>query len=351
MAGTLTIHYGLPGTGKSLFAVNDVILPAVREHRPFFTNITGISLSGLYAVTDIHQSAIRYYPVKDINDVIRYFDDAELCAHGVFILDEMKDFIDNEKAVSWLESRINVMRKQTVDFVLIAQLPEKEYIHPHIVELADSCNVAVSRKRYGDTTHVDWYYVDGGRPRIVNKIPTNAAGKKVRKKPVEVFSCYKTSENKFYTGEEDKTYRGLMWWQTRTAKLRFLLVGLFAVVVLMFVWLGMVFKDIVWGEKKTKAETTLETGGNHEKKSRSDAVASSLDSTERAAMRKYSASRLFPAAGPSCYAWKVCVDGFCRTDVGIFQVAPSDSVSYRLCDAGKRCFEPCKDDTGLSSGR
>jgi len=210
MAGTLTIHYGLPGTGKTLFAMNDVIIPAVRQGRPFFTNITGISLSGLYAVTDVHQSAIRYYPVKDIHDVIGYFDDPQVCHDGVFVLDEMKDFIDNEQAVSWLESRINVMRKQTVDFVLIAQLPKKEYIHPHIIELADSCNVAVSRKKYGDTDHVDWYYVDGGLPRIVNKIPKNAAGKSKRKKPVEVFSCYKTAENQFYSGSEDKTYRGLM---------------------------------------------------------------------------------------------------------------------------------------------
>lgn len=186
MAGVLTIHYGLPGTGKTLFAMNDVIIPAVREHRPFFTNITGISLSGLFAVTDVHQSDIRYYPVKDIGDVIRYFDDDKVCANGVFVLDEMKDFINDDRAVSWLESRINVMRKQCVDFVLIAQLPEKEYIHPHIIKLADSCNVAVSRKKYNDTKHVDWYYIDGGMPRIVNKIPKNSAGKKIRKKPTEV---------------------------------------------------------------------------------------------------------------------------------------------------------------------
>ena len=86
MAGVLTIHYGLPGTGKTLFAMNDVIIPAVREHRPFFTNITGISLSGLFAVTDVHQSDIRYYPVKDIGDVIRYFDDDKVCASRFAII-------------------------------------------------------------------------------------------------------------------------------------------------------------------------------------------------------------------------------------------------------------------------
>ena len=343
----------MPGTGKTLFAMNDVIIPAVRQGRPFFTNITGISLSGLYAVTDVHQSAIRYYPVKDIHDVIDYFDDSQLCHDGVFVLDEMKDFIDNEKAVSWLESRINVMRKQTVDFVLIAQLPEKEYIHPHIIELADSCNVAVSRKKYGDTDHVDWYFVDGGRPRIVNKIPKNAAGKSKRRKPVEVFSCYKTAENAFYAGKEDETYRGLMWWQTRTAKLRFVVLGLFLLVVVMFIFAGYQFKGLMSPEKEKKQ--TFETEVNNElhavdgRTDNKDGVRSGASGSLPSASAML--SDVFGAKGTTCYKWRICTETSCRTDVGTFPLEMRGVVPGNLCDSRRRCYGPCEDDSGLSGGR
>lgn len=364
MAGTLTIHYGLPGTGKTLFALNDVIIPAVRQGRPFFTNITGISLSGLFAVAGVHQSSIRYYQVKDIHDVIAYFDDPEVCHDGVFVLDEMKDFVNDEKAVSWLESRINVMRKQTVDFVLIAQLPEKEYIHPHIMQLAESCNVAVSRKKYGDTDYVDWYYVDGGIPRIVNKRPVNAAGSKKRKKPVEVFSCYKTAENAFYKGEEDKTYRGLFWWQTRTAKLRFLLLGLFGLVVIGFIWIGSTFADMVSDVDKKEETTTLETEvkdglseGNraHNGVDNSRAAGRLHEQSGQRRDQERAASQLaqvFGARGEgSCYKWRICSETSCKTDIGTFNLEMRGAVSNRLCDSRKRCYGPCEDDSVLSGGR
>ena len=348
MAGVLTIHYGLPGTCKTLFAVNDVIIPAVREHRPFFTNITGISLSGLFAVTDVHQSDIRYYPVKDISDVIRYFDDDKVCANGVFVLDEMKDFIDDDRAVSWLESRINVMRKQCVDFVLIAQLPEKEYIHPHIIKLADCCNVGVSRKKYNDTEHVDWYYVDGGMPRIVNKIPKNSAGKKVRAKPHEAYSCYKTSENAFYKGQEDDTYKGLKWYQTRVAKLRFVALGLVFLVLVGLVFLGLQFKKMIFGENlpiETEVKNELDEA---------DGRGVSDDGIRTAAPGSVPAEAGLHTDifGPSktCYSWKICRGTLCRTDAGVYTLPAADSPSVRLC-VGRRCVEPCADDNVLSGGR
>lgn len=355
MAGTLTIHYGLPGTGKTLFAMNDVIIPAVRQGRPFFTNITGISLSGLFAVAGVHQSSIRYYQVKDIHDVIAYFDDPEVCHDGVFVLDEMKDFVNDEKAVSWLESRINVMRKQTVDFVLIAQLPEREYIHPHIMQLADSCNVAVSRKKYGDTDHVDWYYVDGGIPRIVNKRPVNASGSKKRKKPVEVFSCYKTAENAFYKGEEDKTYRGLFWWQTRTAKLRFLLLGLFGLVVIGFIWIGSTFADMASDVDKKEETRTLETEVKNEllqpdgQHPRLSAGGTPKPGNPGAASSQL--SEVFGGQRGTCYKWRICTETYCRTDIGTFNLEMRGVVSNRLCDSRKRCYGPCEDDSVLSGGR
>lgn len=332
----MTIHYGNPGTGKTLFAMKDVILPCVLEHRPFFTNITGISLAGLSAVSGVHQAFIRYYYVENIQDVVTYFDDDKISHNGVFILDEMKDFIDNDKAISWLESRINVMRKQVVDFVLIAQQPKKEYIHPNIIELADSCNVYVNRKRLGDTTHVTEYKVNGGIPKIFNKVPTNSVGSSVRKKPTEMFSCYQTSESEFYNGGEDKTYSGLMWYQERKWKLRFILVGI-AVLVLgisAFIVYSL-FTSVsslggIKGKGKEFANSQLvnkkkENGVGNEKETNSELESEKL-----------------------CYHRKICDDRFCDSDIGRFETI--NVFDNKFCTP-LGCFFQCEGTNQFSSRR
>ena len=100
MAGVLTIHYGLMGSGKTLFAMNDVVLPAVRDHRPFFTNITGINLSAISWLTGVHPTMIKYYPVQKIHAHLAGNVDATLePRNGFFIIDEIFHFIENEHAI------------------------------------------------------------------------------------------------------------------------------------------------------------------------------------------------------------------------------------------------------------
>ncbi|MCQ2063790.1 MAG: hypothetical protein MJY99_10710 [Fibrobacter sp.] len=325
MPGSLLIHYGLPGTGKSLFATMDIICPCVRSGRPFFTNITGISKSGLASVCNVHQSEVKYYPVENISDVIRYFDDGDLCHDGVFILDEMKDFVDNEKAISWLESRINVMRKQCVDFVLIAQLPEKEYIHPHLMELAESSNVFVSRKKKGDLTHVDEYFIDGGEPRIVNRVPRNSAGQKRRFKDPLYFSCYKTSESAFYNGGENTTFNGLIWYKTRKFKL-FVFLGLILVFVLVFLVVGFLkLKDIggTIGNASPKNDKTF------------GAVSSPFAPGSSASLESEQIKEL-------CFKYFVCDSVVCRTDFGIIPLSLYDP-AYNLFYLGGGSVRKCPD--------
>lgn len=318
MPGTLTIHYGVPGSGKTLFAMNDVVLPAVREHRPFFTNITGISLSALSALTDVHPAFIKYYVVKDISDIIRYFNDDALCHDGVFVLDEMKDFIENKQAIEWLEHCINYMRKQTVDFVMLAQQDAKEYIHPNIVNLCNDSLVFVPRKERNDEENVDMYYIKGGHPRIVDGKPVNSVGKEVREKPTKMYSCYKTSENAFYQGKENRTYRGLVWYRTRKWKFRFLIIGLFVVVlaVVIFVIVGMAgFKDIGQAKKAGEDVKTFE----------------STVST-RAAVPDTAA----------CFRYILCDSLDCTTDRGVYPAQYYDEDRGVLCGVGPRCLRKCE---------
>lgn len=320
MAGTLTIHYGYPGSGKTLFAMNDIILPAVREHRPFFTNISGISLSALSALTDVHPAFIKYYVVENVQDIIRYFNDDQLCHDGVFVLDEMKDFIDDKKAIEWLEHCINYMRKQTVDFVMIAQQDAKEYIHPNIVNLAHDSFVFVPRKAQKDPDHVDMYYINGGHPRIVDMVPVNSVGHEIRRKPTKMYSCYKTSENKFYAGQEDSTFRGLVWYRTRKWKFRFVIIGIFLVLVgiIVFVVLGM-------HGMKDKITAKQEEVGNE-----------TIDSHKTVALHGAVSADTVP-----CFAYIYCDDFDCTTDQGVYPSQFYNDSTGLLCGVGSRCLRKC----------
>lgn len=320
MAGTLTIHYGTPGSGKTLFAMNDIVLPAVREHRPLFTNITGISLSALSALTNVHPAFIKYYEVHNIEDIIKYFNDDKLCHDGVFILDEMKDFIDDKRAIEWLEHCINYMRKQTVDFVMLAQQDAKEYIHPNIVNLATDSFVFVPRKVQKDLDHVDMYYITGGHPRIVDLHPVNSVGHEIREKPKKMYSCYKTSENAFYEGKEDSTFRGLVWYKTRKWKFRFVIIGLFLFIVMIVVF---VIAGMYGMKDKVSVETTQEVGNDEQVKTivRSPQV---LDTAV------------------TCFQYIMCDDFDCTTDMGVYPAQLYDEDRGLLCGVGPRCLCKCE---------
>lgn len=338
MPGTLTIHYGKPGTGKSYFAMADLIIPCAKEGRPFFTNITGISLSAISWLAGVHQSFVKYYHVKDIHDVIKYFDDDEICHNGVFILDEMKDFIDDEKAISWLESRINVMRKQTVDFVLIAQLPEKEYIHPHLMELAENCNVYVNRKKYGDTRHREEYRINGGIPRIVNDVPVNSpSGKIVRELKPEIWSCYKTSESRFYDGAENRTFRGTRVWQTKRFKLLCAL-GCVVAVTLCLVVYG------IYNLSDMRGMSGIKTSKNQEVRNER------TSETFNTSVPSQTGSEIPSEDTEVCFTWIFCDNTMCETDLGIVPTTSYNDYYGTVIHDGKPVHK-CKGADIVSNGR
>lgn len=332
MAGVVSIHYGLMGSGKTLFAMQDVVLPAVKAGRPFFTNITGVNLSAISWLTGVHTTQIRYYPVKDIHDVISYFDNNEVSHDGVFILDEMKDFIDNEKATSWLESRLNITRKMGVDFLFIAQQNKKQYIHPDLVGLADSCNYFATRKRSGDSKHVDEYYIQGGDPKVVNKVPLVYDGIVTRKKDERVFLTYRTSESKYYDGKENDTYNGLLWWQTRKWKFRFVIIG---ILVVFFGVAGF----LAWG---VIGFASTDFGSLS---SVTDKVGTNVQTNEP---NKHMAS---PAPdSSSCYKYLICDEYDCKTESGVYPRTLYNDDTGALCVDGK-CRHKCERDFDVPNGR
>lgn len=316
------------GSGKTLFAMADVVLPAVKAGRPFFTNITGINLSAISWLTGVHSTMIRYYPVKDIHDVIRYFDDNAVSHDGVFVLDEMKDFIDDDKATSWLESRINITRKMGVDFLFIAQQNKKQYIHPDLVGLCDTCNYFATLKQKGDKTHVEEYYIQGGDPKVVNKVPLVYDGVVRRKKDERVFLTYLTSDSKYYKGEENETYNGLMWYQTRKWKLRFVAFGVVVVSFLFFLMFLRTFYDIGESTQMSSTVKKLSQEVGNEKQQRN-----TVDRTDGPAN----------TTAP-CYTWKMCSEGRCETDIGTFP--DYSDIDGRLC-IGPVCYRPCTTGDGV----
>ncbi len=325
MAGTLTIHYGLMGSGKTLFAMADVVLPAVKAGRPFFTNITGINLSAISWITGVHPTMIRYYPVKDIHDVIAYFDDNKVSHDGVFVLDEMKDFIEDDKATSWLESRINITRKMGVDFLFIAQQNKKQYIHPDLVGLCDTCNYFATRKQKGDTSSVDEYYIQGGDPKVVNKIPLVYDGIVRRKKDERVFLTYSTSDSKYYKGEENDTYNGLMWYQTRKWKLRFVLMGVAFVIAVVVIFIVTTLFGITTNVDEYAKPKKVGQDVQQVKKEYSvlgKGVDVGVDGT-----------------APTCYNWKICNGKVCKTDIGMFPNAYD--IDGPIC-LGNKCYSMCQ---------
>ena len=224
----------------------------------------------------------------------------KLSHDGVFILDEMKDFIDDEKAVSWLESRLNVMRKHSVDFVFHCTAMQEEYIHPNLVGLANACNVYRTRKGKGKMTLTGFTSTmsTGESPRLLDNDVANAVGKEIVRKPVEMYNTYETSESAFYNGAENDTYFGLKWYQERAWKLRF---ALLAIAVVAVVIVGYIIHSLVGAvDSLDVKQSEVGYADNKEKPKVERAVARSVDASDL----------------PTCFHWKVCTQSTCETDIG-----------------------------------
>lgn len=188
--GGLWLIYGIPGTGKTILGgLKDGIIPAVAAGRTIFTNVDGLSCAGISSLADVPPLAPDIRFLQGIEDVIKAFDLPD-CRNCLFVLDEMKQFIaTDDRAVDWLCQRLNIMRKRSNDFIMIAQL--EDYFPLEVRKLAKGCTLYKRCYGWGSKSRTQEYRFEGGKIRIKNgQLDPN--GYKVRKIPREIFTCYQS---------------------------------------------------------------------------------------------------------------------------------------------------------------
>lgn len=188
--GGLWLIYGIPGTGKTILGgLKDGIIPAVAAGRTIFTNVDGLSCAGISSLADVPPLAPDIRFLDGIEDVIKAFDLPD-CRNCLFVLDEMKQFIaTDDRAIDWLCQRLNIMRKRSNDFIMIAQL--EDYFPLEVRKLAKGCTLYKRCYGWGSKSRTQEYRFEGGKIRIKNgQLDPN--GYKVRKIPREIFTCYQS---------------------------------------------------------------------------------------------------------------------------------------------------------------
>ena len=206
--GGLWLVYGIPGTGKTLIGgLADGLVPAVEHGRTVYTNISGLSIAGIASVCGVEPICVDVRMLETVEDVLEAFD-GENTNNTLFILDEMKQFAStNEKAWDWLAQRLNIMRKRSNDFIMIAQV--EEYFPLEVRKLAKGCTLYKRCFGWGSKSRTQEFRFDGGKIVISNgKLQPN--GYKVRRLPSELFMCYKSGIDGLI-GIEDNARHNSIW--------------------------------------------------------------------------------------------------------------------------------------------
>ena len=206
--GGLWLVYGIPGTGKTLLGgIADGVLPAIEHGRTVYTNITGLSVCGLASLADVPPCCVDVRILETIQDIVNAFD-SEDCKNALFVLDEMKQVLARDKqANDWLCQRLNIMRKRSNDFIMIAQVPT--YFSSEVRELAKGCTLYKRMYAFGSKTRTREYRFDGGDP-VVERGRLSPAAYKVRKLRPELFTVYQSGIDGLI-GVEDNGRANSVW--------------------------------------------------------------------------------------------------------------------------------------------
>ena len=212
----LWLVYGIPGTGKTLIGgLQDNLIPAVQQHRKVYTNITGLSVAGISSVAKVPPVQVVINQVETIEDVLTAFDSEE-STNSIFILDEMRQVLAGDaKLENWLSQRLNIMRKRSIDFIMIAQVPT--YFSGELRELAMGCSLFKRAYEFGSKSHTREYRYNQGTPIMVKGKPAQFDGFQVRKINPIYFTCYSSYIDNQIQGNEDKTTRVSSFWKSPRA--------------------------------------------------------------------------------------------------------------------------------------
>lgn len=294
--GGLWLVYGIPGTGKTLIGgLADGLVPAVERGRTVYTNISGLSVAGISTVTGVPPIAIDLRPLETIEDVLEAFD-GENTTNSLFILDEMKQFAaTNEKAWDWLCQRLNIMRKRSNDFIMIAQV--QEYFPQEVRKLAKGCTLYKRCFGWGSKTRTREFRFDGGNI-VISSGKLQPSGYSVRRLPAELFMCYKSGIDGLIGIEDNSRHNSI--WKSPKAIIAYAFI-LFALVFLAF-GAYMIFNvkgsidvmsSAITGVPIAPVDTNNKT--------------KAVDHEEKKEL--------------SCYNYKICDLESCTTDAGEFSVS------------------------------
>lgn len=296
--GGLWLVYGIPGTGKTLLGgVADGVIPAVEHGRTVYTNITGLSVCGVAQIAGVPPICCDIRYLETIQDVIAAFDSDE-CKNCLFVLDEMKQFLARDaKANDWLCQRLNIMRKRSNDFIMIAQVPS--YFSSEIRELAKGCTLYKRLYAFGSKSRTREYRFEGGDP-VIERGKLVPASYKVRKLDPDLFTVYQSGLDGLI-GVEDNG-RVNSFWKSPKAILAYAFI-LFVILMLAF-GVFMFFKI-----KGAVSSVSSSLSG-------APAVSLPVDSVQTKTKVVNDEKKEL------CFTWKICDFETCKTDAGEF---PADS--------------------------
>lgn len=290
--GGLWLVYGIPGTGKTLIGgLADGLVPAVEHGRTVYTNISGLSIAGIASVCGVEPICVDVRMLETVEDVLEAFD-GENTNNALFVLDEMKQFTSaNEKAWDWLCQRLNIMRKRSNDFIMIAQV--EEYFPLEVRKLAKGCTLYKRCFGWGSKSRTQEYRFDGGKI-VISSGKLQPAGYKVRKLPEELFMCYKSGIDGLI-GIEDNARHNSIWKSPKA-----IVAYAFILFALLMVGFGVyMFFNIKGSVGSLQSAITGRS------------VAVSVDSSQVKKAVKHEEKKF-------CFVRKICDSQICKTDAGEF---------------------------------
>lgn len=299
--GGLWLVYGIPGTGKTLIGgLADGVIPAIEHGRTVYTNITGLSVAGVSIASGVPAIACDIRFLDTIEDIVEAFDFEE-CKNALFVLDEMKQVLARDKqADSWLSQRLNIMRKRSNDFIMIAQVPE--YFSKEVRGLAKGCTLFKRCFAWGSTTRTQEFRFDGGDP-VISSGKLQPAGYSVRTLPKELFVCYKSGIDGLIGVEDNARHNSVF--KGPKAIMAYASLFFFVVLICFGVFMFLHIKNSVGGL------SSAITGGVAVEDS---TVQKKAVKNEKADDKKY------------CYTRKICDSLVCKTDAGDFPASSWSSV-------------------------
>lgn len=294
--GGLWLVYGIPGTGKTLIGgLADGLVPAVQHGRTVYTNISGLSVAGIASVCGVPPITVDVRMLETVEDVLEAFD-GEDTNNTLFILDEMKQFAStNEKAWDWLCQRLNIMRKRSNDFIMIAQV--EEYFPLEVRKLAKGCTLYKRCFGWGSKSRTQEFRFDGGKI-VISSGKLQPSGYTVRKLPEELFMCYKSGIDGLI-GIEDNARHNSIWKSPKA-----IIAYAFILFILLMVGFGVYMFFNIKGSVGS-LESTL-TGRS--------VSAVRIDSLQvKKAVKHEEKER--------CFTRKICDSEVCKTDAGEFSAS------------------------------